>query len=127
MSWKYNFTTNLNIYRNKLNDQIKSEKLNYYKTLSEINKDSSSEFWNSLKFLYNSIKSDNFIGAVKNHEDNLITNNFEIAETLNKYFSEIAKNLVKKILRIPIIFHRKKDFVVQYTLRKQLNSKKRIY
>lgn len=40
----------------------------------------------SLNFLHDWNKRDNFIGAGENHESNLITNNLEIQETINKHY-----------------------------------------
>ena len=83
-------------FRNKTNEIIKRAEAHYYKSLLNEHKNNSKNLWrtfgkilNSKKIKHNKISSLVVNGATQ-------TDPNKIAESFNKFFSEIGENLAKK-------------------------------
>ena len=89
--------TKFKCYRNKLNHLLKLSKTNYYKEYFMINKGRTKEIWKGIKQLI-CLKSKGLNSPKKliidGHE---IKNDKAIAEELNKFFSNVGKNLASTI------------------------------
>ena len=85
----------LNLPRNKCNNMRKElAKIDYYHRLFAVNKGNSKEIWNTInEFMSRSSKSQNISSLLINKK--VVTNNTEIAESLNQYFAEIGITLKK--------------------------------
>ena len=78
--------------KNFVSRLYKKERKRFYNNL-EVNKLTDNKlFWKTIKPLF-SDKSTNTKQIVLNHDDNIISNEKEVAETLNTFFRESVRNL----------------------------------
>ena len=82
--------------RNKCVNLLRKTKKAYYSILNVKDVVDNKKFWKTIKsFLFD--KSNNFENIFLIENDNLLTDDFEIAETFNKYFQNLVPNLALKI------------------------------
>ena len=88
-----------NKYRNKLTTVLRKQVQLYYESRIQNSKDNLTRMWNIIKTVINKHKSKN-----KHHQflynNQLITDDKEISEQFNKYFSEIGTSLSRNIPRV---------------------------
>lgn len=82
-----------NRYRNLLTRLLRNAKKNFYMDEIKKNRGNSKKTWNTLSTLMNSSKKTNPIPDQMNDGDNKLYNDACIAESFNKYFSQIGEQL----------------------------------
>ena len=85
-----------NKQRNKCVSLLRKTKKAYYSNLNVKNVVDNKKFWKIIKSFF-SDKSNNFEKISLIEDGNLLTDDFEIAETFNKYFQNLVPNLALKI------------------------------
>lgn len=88
-------------YRNRLNELIKHTKANYYKEKISGNKNNSKNLWNIVKEFNNKNIKHASIKDIKSETGEIVSTDFEKAMVFNKYFSNVGKNLARKIVDTP--------------------------
>ena len=82
--------------RNKCVNLLRKTKKAYYSILNVKDVVDNKKFWKTIKsFLFD--KSNNFENIFLIENDNLLTDDFEIAEIFSKYFQNLVPNLALKI------------------------------
>lgn len=84
-------------YRNRLNELIKTAKSNYYKKQIERNKNNAKMIWNIVKDYNNKVTTNSNIKQIKGDTGELITDNLNMSNSFNSFFTEVGENLAKKI------------------------------
>lgn len=87
-------------YRNRLNQIIRTAKINYYHYKFEEQKNNIKETWKLIKTLLNKQKSSSETSRFI-YNNTIITDKKEIADKFNEYFINIGPNLSKKIQTSP--------------------------
>lgn len=85
-------------YRNKLSELIKTAKQNYYKNEIEKNKFCNKTLWKTINSYTNKKTTTSSIKKIK-YEDNIIEDQKMIANKFNTYYSEVGKEMAKKIVK----------------------------
>ena len=85
-----------NKQRNKCVSLLRKTKKAYYSNLNVKDVVDNKKFWKTIKSFF-SDKSNNFENISLIENGNLLTDDFEIAETFNKYFQNLVPNLALKI------------------------------
>ena len=85
-------------YKKNLKNLIEKRKVEYYKNLIEINKNNKLNIWKSMKHLYTKTNTNNKIALINNDQNEIITNNIDMANTFNKTFTEMGEKLAEKIV-----------------------------
>ena len=85
-----------NKQRNKCVSLFRKTKKAYYSNLNVKDVVDNKKFWKTIKSFF-SDKSNNFENISLIENGNLLTDDFEIAETFNKYFQNLVPNLALKI------------------------------
>ena len=85
--------TKFKCYRNKLNHLLRLSKTNYYKEYFIINKTKTKEIWKGIKQLICLKSKGSMLPSKLIINEHEITNDKAIADQLNKFFSNIGKNL----------------------------------
>lgn len=88
-------------YKNKFNKLLLLTKTNYFRNELENNKKNNKMIWNTINKFTNKKKERREIKQINFHQKTL-TNDKEIANCFNKYFSSIGRELSSKILK-PVI------------------------
>ena len=92
-----------NIFRNRVNRELKKSKKDYYSQYFEENKNNSKKTWEGIRSIININKTKFKCISQLNVNDKVIDNPKEIAETLNDFFVNIGPNTEKNIPRNPVI------------------------
>lgn len=112
-----NLLNQYRIYRNKLNELIKKTKTNYYKNQITESNNCPAKMWQCVKDIQGQNNKVN-ITSIKNSNGEIISNKSEITKHYNTFFSEVGKNLAKKIKQkkynLPK-FRLANSFVITYT------------
>ena len=85
--------TKFKCYRNKLNHLLRLSKTNYYKEYFIINKTKTKEIWKGINQLICFKSKGSMLPSKLIINEHEITNDKAIADQLNKFFSNIGKNL----------------------------------
>ena len=85
-----------NKQRNKCVSLLRKTKKAYYPNLNVKDIVENKKFWNTVKSFF-SDKLNNFENISLIENDNLLTDDFETAETFNKYFQNLVPNLNLKV------------------------------
>ena len=85
-----------NKQRNKCVSLLRKTKKTYYSNLNVKDVVGNKKFWKTLESFF-SDKSNNFENISLIENDNLLTDDLEIAETFNKYFQKLVPNLDLKV------------------------------
>ena len=85
-----------NKQRNKCLSLLRKIKKAYYSNLNVKDIVDNKKFWKTVKSFF-SDKSNNFENIAHIENSNLLTNDFEIAETYYKYFQNLVSNLDPKV------------------------------
>lgn len=83
-------------YKNKLQMLLKKSKIKYIKEQIQQNKGNTSQLWKTIGSICQEGKSHEIISCIKDG-DHVLTNPILIANTFNKYFSNVGKSLADKI------------------------------
>lgn len=87
-------------YRNKLTKIIKRTKNNFYKIQIDQNKDNMKKMWETVNHkLKNSNRQDKIITNIKDKNNEVQTDEYEISNEFNRSFLSVGKNLASKIKR----------------------------
>ena len=86
-----------NKQRNKCVSLLRKTKKTYYSNLNVKDVVDNKKFWKTIKSFF-SDKSNNFENTSLIENGNLLTNDFENAETLNKYFQNLALKVKSNLL-----------------------------
>ena len=89
--------TKFKCYRNKLNHLLKLSKTNYYKEYFIINKTKAKEIWKGIKQLICLKSKGSTLPSKLIINEHEITNDKAIADQLNKFVSNIGKNLASTV------------------------------
>ena len=100
--------------RNKVQREIRSAKTNYLKNKIEENKGNSKNLWKQLKSTGYSTKSKNNSKIVMDIDNRTSFEPKNIADHINKYFLNIASNLVNMLPTAPNIFTTNTDVFKNY-------------
>ena len=92
-----------NLFRNRVNREIKKSKKNYYSQYFENNKNNIKKTWDGIRSIINIKKSKHAPITQLKVNDKLINNQKEIAETLNNFFVNVGPSTEKTIPRNPKI------------------------
>ena len=85
-----------NKQKNKCVSLLRKTKKSYYLNLNVKDVVDNKKIWKTIKSFF-SDKSNNFENISVIENGNLLTNNFETAETFNKYFQNLLPNLALKV------------------------------
>ena len=85
-----------NKQKNKCVSLLRKTKKAYYSNLNVKDVVDNKKFWKTIKSFF-SDKSNNFENISLIENSNLLTNDFEIAETFNKYFQNLVPNLALQV------------------------------
>ena len=92
------------VYRNKLTSIIRFAKKNYYKNLFESNKNNLAKTWQTINNVIGCAKPRSNNIKIK-HNNNILTNDHEIANAFNDFFTSVGPNLASKIPSCSNSFH----------------------
>lgn len=84
-------------YKNKLTNVIKKTKQNYYQNLINEKRSNTKELWKVVQEITKSNLKTNDITSLKNERGEIITDLKEITNEFNETFTNMGKNLAKKI------------------------------
>lgn len=93
--WPLTYGEEFKRYRNTLTNVIRTAKQNYYKTKLTENSSNSSKTWDIINTLMGRKKPQ--LPTYFEHNNKHLTNNSEIAESFNNYFSTIANQIAQSI------------------------------
>ena len=82
--------------KNEITNLTRKSKEEYYKKYFEKNNKNSKKIWNGIKEIINIKQKSSSLPTSLKDKDKILTNQKEIAEHFNCYFSGIAENILKK-------------------------------
>ena len=91
------------IAKNKVNHEIRRSKYNYFKNFFENNQNNIKKHWNAVNLILSKKKKDLTPSSILKN-GNLITDPEQIAETINKYYTNVAPDLVRKLPKSKSVF-----------------------
>lgn len=83
--------------RNKTNVLIRQAKKDYYREKIENSENSSKEMWKQINSITGNNPKSKCIKSVKNVNGELVTERVEVANTFNKFFTEIGSKMAEKL------------------------------
>ena len=88
--------------RNKVNIELRKAESLYWKRLLEEKENGSKDFWKIVKKMTGRENKVKRIGPIQNEMEELIYDDTEKAETMNRFFSSVGKQLASKFPTDPI-------------------------
>ena len=107
--------------RNKLQREIKKAKANYLKNKVEENQNDSKKLWGELKSLGYSSKVKDSSKVLINIDGEKCENSNKLADSFQKYFLNVASNLVKKLPHAPNLYSTETQLFRSYYTNKNIN------
>lgn len=88
-------------YRNKLANLIKKTKFEYYQNLLNIHASDSKTLWKIVQEISSTKTKKLFVSKITNDTGEIITNPYSIADEFNKAYTQLGKQMAKKITKNP--------------------------